>query len=398
MTSHLRKSIILSAVISAVLLVFCYCYWNLPYTLGKGNTQMKRISTLKYLSTRDKIDENVLPVNISYDKMLVPHYDKAGMQDGEIAITDRSKLLEFVSILKDADYKCLLCDVSFDNEIHTEFDDSLFHIFASMDHVILPMVNEDKMPDILRGKAAVASYLMLTIKDGFAKYRYLTPDGKDHMALRMWKETAAPGERRDFKRHWWGYTRNGRLATNSIVLPLNYNMNADFLKDDSGPDMYRKTIYNLGTDILDDDPEYVLPLFKDKIILLGDWRDRDMHVTFLNFQPGIVLLYNAFLCILNGKNRVSFWILLLLFVVFFLETLFLILVNNPDRYDFTRNRLIKWATASPFRRYLCELITYNTPMAVICYLVFIFGGFFVNSIIIGSVFATVSSFINYIKR
>lgn len=398
MKSHLRKSITASAVISALLLVLCYCYWNLPYTLGKGNTQMKRISTFKYLSSRDKIDENILPVNISHDKMLVPHYDQLGMQDGVVAITDRGKLLEFVNILKDAEYKCLLCDVSFDNGIRTELDDSLFSIFAGMDHVILPMVNENQMPEMLRSKAAVASYMMLTIKDGFAKYRYLTPEGKDHLALRMWKETAAPGEERDFRKHWWGYSRNGRLATNSIVVPLNFNMNVDFLRDGSDSDMYKKTVYNLGSDILDDDPEYVLPLFKDKIILLGDWRDRDMHVTFINYQPGIVLVYNAFLCLLEGKNRVPFWILLLLFAIFFLESLFIIMMNNPDRYDFSHNKIIRWATASPFRRYLCELVTYNTPMAVICYLIFIFEGFFVNSLIIGSLFATVSSFISYIRK
>lgn len=372
----MKKSVLkwlLSALAGLILVMVCYIYWNAPYTFGSGDEEIERASILKAIMRRKPAgtDERVLAINVSYDRMLVPCFDEWGIPQGETDITHRGKLLLLCdSLAKWNNYRYLVLDVDLGVELHSEYDEQLFSRIAGMDNVVTASSGTGDIPAVLREKSAVASYTTLFSGDDFIKYTYLTRDGVESLALRMWKDLAEG----TFSKHWWGYSSNHRLCNVSVIPPMEFTIHSDYSPEGE------KQLYQLGADILSN-LDGSAPLFEDKIILLGDWKESDMHDTILHEQPGIAILYNAFLALESGKHYVSFWVVLLLFVLFTLEIRILFR---------TRKETVKVRTRSFKVIHFMELLFgYSTPLAAVCIILYFTSGIFVNTMIIGGIFSVI---------
>ena len=108
---------ILKYAVTLVLTIITMSIWFVISSskIGLGNLTVIKYSDmiLSIFSSEEKaIDNNILLVNVSYDKELAPVYDKYGFPKGNTDITDRSKLTLFLENLQVYNnYKYVLMDI-----------------------------------------------------------------------------------------------------------------------------------------------------------------------------------------------------------------------------------------------------------------------------------------------
>lgn len=419
-----------SCGISLVLVILTYVYWNLPYTFGYGDSLILSMSMFKDLTTERNFDDSkIVPVNVAYDKMLIPHIDRRdGTVAGNRAITDREKMLVFLKMLKERDkYGYIFCDIRFD-DYETEYDAELFATIASMRDIAVATRNLKEVPEEIREKASVSTYTVRLVGDDFLKYSYILPDGERNIALHMWEEITG----KKMEKKWWGYTMDGKLCTRSIAPDFCYSIYDDIstssLDKISEANTYSPKIYNLGSHIVEPYLEgYISGKFFDgKFIMIGDLTEHDRHSTIVGEQPGSVIVLNALLALMHKDNVVKFWICLLLFAVLWIESMFLLknrlhlseiigaftcgarerLRNSwisrarqriQDSRPITwirKTRAYKAAKDSKILKILViEYISYSTPLVILGILIYAVSGVFINALVLGSILTFVSIFI-----
>ena len=329
-----RKFIALSVLTSTVIIIFTYVMGNIGYPLPGETGALKQITDYKrFLGMQiDNVPDSILLINICYDKALVP-YQENGIPVGKTVITDREKLLQFLTKAKKANnYRYIFLDIFFEEGMNTAYDSALFHTIASMDRIIIPKHNEANLCDsILNPKAANADYATTWQVFTFSRYQYLH-NNEASVALRMYQDRFGT----DIKRHWGGlwYTDNGRLCQNSSTLLLPVRVTGSLL-DEEGQVRERNYIH-LSADLLDLDR--VIPISEqidDKLIVIGDFKN-DIHTTFLGAQPGSSILLNGYLSLSQGAHLVNWLFMSLLFVIYIVIGLFYLsghsfssLVMNP---------------------------------------------------------------------
>ena len=329
-----RKLIALSVLTSTVIIIFTYVMGNIGYPLPGETGALKQITDYKrFLGMQiDNVPDSILLINICYDKALVP-YQENGIPVGKTVITDREKLLQFLTKAKKANnYRYIFLDIFFEEGMNTAYDSALFHTIASMDRIVIPKHDEANLCNsILNPKAANADYATTWQVLTFSRYQYLH-NNEASVALRMYQDRFGT----DIKRHWGGlwYTDNGRLCQNSSTLLLPVRVTGSLL-DEEGQVRERNYIH-LSADLLDLDR--VIPISEqidDKLIVIGDFKN-DIHTTFLGAQPGSSILLNGYLSLSQGAHLVNWLFMSLLFVIYIVIGLFYLsgysfssLVMNP---------------------------------------------------------------------
>lgn len=299
-----KAFLIVTIALSVIMLLFCYVAWNLPYSIGEVNSLPRKSAWLKRNIVPVDDNTEVLAINIAYDKQFVSHYDEYGIPDGTIDITDREKLYRLFSFLNENQtYRYVVCDIDFSGNYSTPYDSLLFNLLAQMPRICLSSSGEPI--EQLDRISCVVEYQVRHAGDGFMQYKYTTSD-RQSIPVRMWQDL----DHGQYQKHWYGYTRNGQLCSDGVIPDMRFSIENTY--DEKG----RKQIYNLGADIL----PYALTnngaLFADKIVLIGDWTENDMHDTLRAQQPGIAILYNAYICIKDGINTLS-WVMLIALLILF---------------------------------------------------------------------------------
>ena len=315
-----RKLIMLSILTSTVIIIFTYVMGNLGYPLPGETGALKQITDYKkFLGMQiDNVPDSVLFINICYDKALVP-YEENDVPVGNIVITDREKLLQFLTKAKEANnYRYIFMDIFFEEGMQTEYDSALFNTITSMDRIVIPKHKDANMCDtILNQKASNADYATTWQALTFSRYQYINGDDES-VALKIYQDRSGS----DIKRHMGGlwYTDNGRLCQNSATLLLPIRIMGGLL-DEEGQVRERNYIY-LSADLLDLDE--VIPVSEqidDKLIIIGDFKN-DIHTTFLGSQPGSSILFNAYIALTQGAHLVNWLYMGILFIIYIIIGLF----------------------------------------------------------------------------
>lgn len=409
---------VVSSILSLMVLALLYFYWNDGPTYGYGNQIAKWISIIKELNVEREPVEEVVPVNVSYDRTTVPYYTPDDEFLGMVDMTDRNKLNSFLKMLKERDeYRYILCDINFsDPQLRSEYDEELFSTIASMRDIVVASSNLETDPEAIRGKTALSEYVRRTVGDDFLKYDFMK-DGNPSIALKMWQELDGG----TYEESWWGACMNGKLCLKTLIPDFKYVIYGDvYAKDNS------MNIQNMGKTLqyYQKAPGYARA-YDDKIVLLGSWKNDDIHNTIAGLQPGVVVIYNAYLALKNMDNHVSVWLYILIFIVIWLEMMLIfrnsympqLLVILKQRLESVKND--KKNECKIWKRWLCwcekeyvqfkefkdehdkiweflswplGLINYGTPLAVLVILAYLMDGVFVNVIIVGLFLGIVSKF------
>ena len=381
------KRLTLAVLLSIVVILTSYFVGNTSYPMAGEKAALVKLNNWKsYLNlTHDSVPDDVLLLNVSYDKTMTP-YQEEGLELGQIPITDRRKLLDFLTKARQADnYKYIMMDVILERGIETAFDSALFHTIASMPRIVIPVHSDAPLQDsILYAKAAYADYNITHDETNFTRFQFLN-DGVPSMPLKMYE--AQTGN--TIEKHGPFYTCDGHLCSSAITLKLPIKISGTYLEKGEGATNMRERSYlYLGADVLSVDS--IVPVaeqIRDKIVVIGDFNN-DVHRTYLGFQPGSVICLNAYYALQRGEHRVNYLFTLFLFFVY--TGIAMLMLNGRSIDSFFKNPWLK-AMASFFALTvvftIISMVVYALPVGIVY-----------NPVMPTTIFATFGIFINAIKK
>lgn len=395
---RLLKDAIVSLPIAILLVVFLNIYWNWRYTYGFGDEFTMTMSLGFHLGRSPEPHKEVSVINVSYDKVLVDRYDEHG-HSGQKPITDRKKLNDFLTALKEHDgYRYVLLDVDFSAGLKSEYDDSLFRTIASMRDIVVATSDPASDPEMIRGKTAKAFYQVRKTGDDFLKYTFMNPEtGEPSIALKMWQDMTGG----TYEKSPCGYRMNGKRCYNSIIPSFRF-MILDNLRQDRSVQLP-----NLGTDVLTA-MQYVddfVSQYDDKVIIIGDWLENDIHDTIAGPQPGSAIIYNAYLSLVNGDNIRSIWVMLLLTIILWVEVMFMLRGVFGIRSDRFVQRVNQIKSQRPkmyivlkILSYVGVFVTYAFPLKCFELIIYAFNGTIINTLALSLVFTILSEIISELNN
>ena len=343
------------------------------------------VKLLKYINIAEQIlksddtpvPEDVLLINVNYDKTLVPVHDEFGVPMGRTDITDREKLLQFLQAAeKNGNYKYILLDIFFEKGYSTPFDSLLFHQIAGMPRIVIPKHRGRILADsILLPKAAYADYRTDIEESGFVKYPLFVKN-EATLAAVMYEDLYD----RKLESHLL-YAKDGRKLMHKSIFPtLDLSNIQDYGKDRS------KNILNLSEDLLSLGQYGMLEEMLDgKYLIIGAFHEKDIHATFRGDVPGCLIHFNVFLSLAKGKHCIRAISVIFLWSVFFLMSINCLTGKNLFN---PKSRLLT---------ILLSWLNYSIILAVICVISYICFHSVFNILIVATAFELLKQLIHLKK-
>lgn len=356
----MKKKITFSVFFSVVVILLSYLVGNTSYPMTGEKATLENLNILKsfFNLTHDSVPDDVLLINVAFDKVLTDYYEE-GMPIGQLAITDRKKLLDFLNRARKADnYKYIMMDVILEQGIETEYDSALFCTIASMPRIVIPTHEDVLLQDsILNPKAANADYSITQKETNFSHFQFVH-DEVPSMPLKLYEAVTG----RTIERHWCFYSCDGRLCTNGLTLKLPIRTSGTYTDKDS---LQMRGYVYLGADVLNDSIIPVSEQIDGKIVVIGDFNN-DVHRTYAGVQPGSVICLNAYYALMRGEHYVNYVFYIILFFVYTIIT-FLIFKNNTADAFFDNPWLKAIASFFTLTAILSiiAVIVYATPMGIV---------------------------------
>lgn len=355
------KNIIISTIIAIFLLVAGYFGNNMSILTGESLESFAIIeSVINFLGIdNDNQNDSVIYINTSYDKTLIKCYEKGDFPGatpvplGNTQITDRLKLIKFLELIKDVDYKYLIIDIKFAKGLESDscitdsfgrkerIDDKLISLIKQLDRVVVATNHDIRLMDTeLEKKAALADYRRTATATNFVRYEYF--DSIPYIPTTIYNDIRGREGEDKIECHYpFGiealkpfaiYTQGYRLCYNSLFIDFNISDNKDKKETEEKEhvgevgDFFVNNLeyYNLSNEILNKtDPEDIVNNFKGKYIYLGNLKE-DRHDTYAGPQPGCVILSNALKALENQKHVVSWIEFICLFIIYLSISFFII--------------------------------------------------------------------------
>lgn len=376
-----RRPIGFSALSALLLLVITYFVDSAPYPIGGEINVSQWIEFFRAATHRggNHVPDSISLVNVAYDKTLVdyeaPLYGPDNRDEtfpaGQLAITDRSKLLRFLSVADSlGTYRYILLDVRFEDEVESDsVSRRLFDLISGMDNLIFARHETGRLdPEAPREKTALGDYYTTLTVAGMVKYPVLKFDSiSDSYEPSLGAQMYADLQGHRLSKSGLLTFDDGRLCRRSIYPTFPVRL-ASWASDSEefGPVLQ---YLNLGVDILDmADPEATIEeMIRDRIVIVGDFDD-DVHLTFIGNQPGALVNLNSYIALCRGDHLVNWWGSLALFAVYFLISLTIF-----SRFNLSRR--ITWLRSPRlgFIRFIISFIGYSlilTLIAAAIYLAF----------------------------
>lgn len=315
-----------AVIISIILLCSNYTICNTSFPLPNEMVVLRNMDIINELCgwKEDSIPDNIMLINVSYDKELVDFVKQKEDTVGKTPIIDRHKLFEFLKNAKEANtYKYIFLDVNFEKGYISKSDSALFNLIAEMDRIVIPR-HEGKylQDDRLYSKAANSDYTVTKEETNFVRFQFIH-DSIKSIPLKMYNDI----NKKDI--HKWGpfYFSGNWLCRNGITLKL--------------PFTTKMFIPNLGKDILENGNNED---FNGKIVIIGDF-ENDMHDTYKGKQPGAIIIMNAYYALVQGDHilfgKYGLTLLFYVFIALLYFFLAILYLNGKSLSSLFENAWIK---------------------------------------------------------
>lgn len=297
-------------------------------------------------------------VNIAYDKQLIDLYDEFGFPIGNQDITDRKKLARFFNILnkKPDNHKFVLCDIFFKDP--SPDDPLLDSAFKKTKNLLIAYhKGSDGNLDlpIFDVKKGLTDYV--TSEEGFLKFQLLYDDSLKTIPLLMYETLHNQTLSKKGFFHYFGNTR----VLNNFILDFRIRQYDLFESDE------HYNFVNLG-ELLFLTDKNILDIVKGRIIIIGDYVDRDIHDTIYGDMPGALILLNVYLALVKGDNIINWGFVLFLY---FGYSLISVLIFYPG--DFIEKWISRKFAKIKAAKFFVEVLGYMFflgIMSVISYFMF----------------------------
>lgn len=391
------------SAITAVMLIATYVLENIAYPIGMDTRAIARVEAFRqyWRPDNDIVDDNVLFLNVSHDKTLIPYYpdaDTSSTTPGYNVITDREKLLRFLQLAEKSDYKYLFLDIRMEKGYESPVDSALVEQLSRMKNVSLAKhwnVEEDCLyPMIDKRLEPLASYCDFDEQKsrvGFFRYKYLQ-NGEPSIALKMYQSVAG----RDVKRHGAIFADGSRLCHNSHFLTFKKDAGRNIIDDGeiNGAQFAKYSYYEMGSFMLDDSIPHNIKMLmmENQCVIVGDF-ENDMNSTYAGYQPGVYIHYQGFRSLMNHQHFVRWWYTLLMAAVYFI---LLYRIFSP------KERIPKWkiwiVNHLPTVDLLIESVKYTIIVSVIVLTLYFFCNIAYNIFVPSTVLGILSHIINLKNR
>jgi len=313
-----RRSIrilIWSFLHALILIILTFIELKFPFTTDEEMKMIQWTSGIKHKLLRQQAPDTnkFLFVCLSWDKMMVPKIDNNGFEIGNEIITDRSKLAKFLQLINNNpnNHKFLILDVRFEEKFKTfkQNDDSLINIKYKQlifnDDLLENQLDKTKnylvsyhkdskdslMLPALKAKTGLSDYE--TTDDGtIVKFAVVQADTARTTPLLMYQSLY----KKKFSKGILFDRMDGKPIFNSFI--LDYRIIVDQNNYKNFHHAYLGEMVNYPQELFDE-------LTKNRIIIVGDFEDRDIHQTIYGDMPGSIILLNAFLALENMDNKIT---------------------------------------------------------------------------------------------
>ncbi|MFA5403513.1 MAG: hypothetical protein WC358_01115, partial [Ignavibacteria bacterium] len=218
----------------------------------------------------------------------------------------------------------------------------------------------------------------------FMKYALMNDDTLKSLPLKMYEDISG---KKFIKKRFLSYI-DGKPGFNTIV--IDFKLRYYELIDRNSERMYN--IVNLGELLRMNDSVFYRAV-NNKIILIGDYYERDIHQTLFGKMSGTLILLNVYFTLLNGENLISFGLFLLLFVGFFLISFELF----SDKSLGERKVVAKY-TRKKFGKFILKILSYVIYLAVLSILTYLIFNIHLNILILAVYLKSIHSFLKYLRE
>ncbi len=366
-----KKRLLKCSIAALILLVAGYFCNNLSVFTKEDSRSLFRMehvwnnwvpNNLGIRISEDTIEcKDVIFLNTSYDRELIPQIDKEDEYLGTTDVLNRETLYKFLEILKEenVNYKYLIIDVDFSKELanhrlvfdsvsgdSVEIDKLLFDLIGSMDRVVVALPKGENLEAKLKRKAAPAKYNATAVVSRFVRYKYF--DTVPYIPLKVYNSLQKQKGLDTITHHFllgdeaseWCEeipplcevlnslsvcTQGGSLCYNSLFIPFPIgNISENNRVETAIADEVKENYVNLGwffaDSIINESKERLLgtinAMCEDKYVFIGDMVKTDMHTTYAGKKAGSYVMYKALKELESGKHKVSLGMMLLLFVIY----------------------------------------------------------------------------------
>lgn len=316
------RLILLSVAIALPIWCFTIVMFNKSWTLGGEKALLMWYEHLHNGQHENVWADSLLLIDMSTDKEIVTQYDEEDYKNCSNVSVNHSHLYKILRELYEAgNYRYIMLDIFLDKDVSQPADTALYQLIDSMPRIVIARSDSPLADSCLYAKSGLVQYSTTLWENDFVKFPFWT-DNHRSMSLKMYEELA----RKDMKRDGMIMFDDGQYAQTSAI--LTYNVVWD--------DKLSNLLFH--TDMLYEDSAItqVFPPedIDGKYVLIGDFKN-DMHNTFLGEMPGVLINFNAYVSLVKGYHRISFWYLLCLFIVF---TLLVILTIHHSHFA----RVVMW--------------------------------------------------------
>lgn len=372
-------------IANAIAMIFFTFYlMKLPWLAGDEKFLIWSSSAVKFANREVPDSKEFAFINTSYDLQLIDRYDEFGFPVGNQVITDREKLALLLDIINAGEQKpkYVICDIYFADS--TEADQSLHEAMQAMDNLILSSHLNDKseldtpvFKDINRG---LSDYVIGSVFDGVYKYQLIYHDSLKLTPLKVYQDiTGQEVEKKG------PFVKIGdRWTLNNFI--MNYRLvQKDIVDQQAGfnPVSLGELLYLEDKDIQE--------FMANKIVVIGDFFENDMHETLFEITSGPLILLNAFLTIKEGDTVVNVWFFLLLFGVFIYLS-YMVFVEG----DYMEQKISKTFGSIAIAKYLAGFASYITILALLSLTTFFFFNIHLNIFFLALAFYAMDKIVGFI--
>lgn len=304
------KKLIHCICIGLLLMLFCWAWLQVPFTLDSETLPVKTsLFFNKLLLNKDSnFTGEFVFIDISGNKQLVARPDNSG----DDVITHRAKLDTFFKLVnKYPGYRYILCDVLFEKALSG--DSSFAEILAATPRLIIPAneTEEGVQPALFtEAEQGLASYSLssgLHASNELVKYPLLYTPNARSIPLMMHERLTG----RQSASFMGLLIQKGRVGFNRFIPTI--RMEQRQLANDTATNIYALNYLLLL--MKSADSAYCSNFFRNKYIVIGDFVT-DSHPTTQGPMCAPLLLANIYLAVREGDNIITIPWLLYVWVAF----------------------------------------------------------------------------------
>lgn len=322
-------------------------------------------------------------LNVSYDNSLTEKYDEDGFVIGNIPIVDRLKLTSFLQRINSDSAprpQYILCDIFFSD---SSSSDSVFYAELMRTRSIIIPYHFSNDYDVLRPifkiNSGFADYPR--VENAFYKFHLFFNDSTKSLPLKMFEDI-------HHSRVQGGglmFSLDNNWLLGSVIIDFSIS-NPTGISDRSN----KSPLMNLN-DLLSLPDSVFHALTRDRIIIMGDFYEHDLHRTSIGLLPGSIILLNTFLTIEQGRAFVPSFFILFLFVCYFTLSYFVF-----SRKKIAEQKVFDRIRASKYGVFFIKLFEYVFILIFISLISYYLFNIHLNILILGVYFKAIEAIVNYI--